>query len=97
MCGPFVFPIGRRLRVRISTAPTVYFKSNAKNRKVLPQYPMNDLPERLQHMESERRVLIDDTERPMQRPQKPVCQKHTVEKAFILSTTRKSPRPISVP
>ena len=76
----------------------VYFKTNAKNLKVLPKRTTDDPQELLQLVESVDHILIDATERPIQRPQKPARQKkhfsgkkgfHTVKNTTVSDTDKR--------
>ena len=68
-----------------------------KNLKVLPKRTTDNPQELLQLIESADHVLIDATERPMQRPQKKARQKNITaeKKAFIPSKTPPFQIPIS--
>jgi len=72
-------------------------KQTQKNLKILPKRTTDDPRELLQLIESVDHVLIDATERPIQRPQKPARQKKLIaaKKAFMPSRTPPSPIPIS--
>ena len=73
-------------------------KHAQKNLRVLPKRTTDDPTELLQLIEKTGHVLIDATERPIQRPQKPACQKkhysgkkgyHTVKNTMISDTNKK--------
>ncbi len=72
-------------------------KQTQKNLKILPKRTTDDPQELLQLIESTDHILIDATERPIQRPQKPARQKKLIaaKKAFIPSRTPPSPIPIN--
>jgi len=67
-------------------------KQTQKNLQVLPKRTTDNPQELFQLIESVDRVLIDATERPLQRPQKPARQKkhYSGKKAFIPSRIRRS-------
>jgi len=73
-------------------------KQTQKNLKVLPKRTTDDPQELLQLVESVDHILIDATERPIQRPQKPARQKkhfsgkkgfHTVKNTTVSDTDKR--------
>ena len=68
-------------------------KQTQKNLKILPKRTTDDPQELLQLIESVDHVLIDATERPLQRPKKPSRQKKHIagKKAFIPSRIQPFP------
>jgi len=73
-------------------------KNTQKNLKVLPKRTTDDPQELLQIVESVDHILIDATERPIQRPQKPARQKkhysgkkgfHTVKNTTVSDTDKR--------
>lgn len=73
-------------------------KQTQKKLKVLPKRPTDDPQQLIQLIESVDHILIDATERPLQRPQKPARQKKPTaeKKAFIPSRIQPSPIPLNV-
>ncbi len=72
-------------------------KKTQEHLQVLPKRPTDDPQELLQLIDSVNHILIDATERPIQRPQKPTRQKkhYSGKKAFIPSKTPRSLIPIN--
>ncbi|MDG4555686.1 MAG: transposase family protein [Candidatus Competibacter sp.] len=93
----FTFKISRGCAFTSIQRLLPILKQTQKNLRILPKRTTDNPRELLQLIESVDHVLIDATERPLQRPKKPSRQKkHIAEKkAFIPSRIQPFPIPIS--
>jgi hypothetical protein len=87
-----------QLRMRVRPTFITHFKKAQENLQVLPKRTTDDPDELLQLIESVDHILIDTTERAIQRPQKPARQKehysgkkgyHTVKNTTISDTNKR--------
>mgnify|MGYP003621047594 FL=1 len=94
----FTFNISRGCAFESVQRLLPILKHTQKNLKVLPKRTTDDPQELLQLIESVDHVLIDATERPIQRPQKPARQKkhysgkkgfHTVKNTAVSDTDKR--------
>jgi DDE superfamily endonuclease/Helix-turn-helix of DDE superfamily endonuclease len=94
----FTFNISRGCAFESVQRLLPILKNAQKNLKVLPKRTTDNPQELLQIIESVDHILIDATERPMQRPQKPARQKkhysgkkgfHTVKNTMVSDTDKR--------
>ncbi len=94
----FTFNISRSCAFESVQRLLPILKNTQKNLKVLPKRTTDDPQELLQIVESVDHILIDATERPIQRPQKPARQKkhysgkkgfHTVKNTTVSDTDKR--------